>query len=319
MIKVTNTGSDYTIELFGDIGESWFGDGWTFERFKNELNGITASILNIDVKSNGGDVFEAFAIHDAIKDMPVRVKVNIVGSSASAATIIAAAGDEVSITENSRYLVHNAQTFVAGNKEELAGAYEQLKSIDDQILNIYVKRTGKPKNELAELMKQERWMTASEAVSWGFVDRIIKHKIVNQITNIMTPEEIAALQSENEALKAKVLELEGKLSEIEIENELVIEEENEALVTAAITAGKIKAEAKESLLALGKTNQAAMKSIIENITVSAPRLVDVPKPTPPPAKVNTKEQFITNLKAGVYKNNRSQAAIDYKAAYGREL
>lgn len=92
MIRVINEANSATIELYGDIGASWFGDGWTFERFSNEVKSLPVSQLTIKVKSNGGDVFEAFAIHDAIKALPARVTVDIVGASASAATIIAAAG-----------------------------------------------------------------------------------------------------------------------------------------------------------------------------------------------------------------------------------
>ncbi len=317
MIKITNSGKEHTIELYGDIGQSFWSDGWTFERFKDELKGVSAPVINVKIKSNGGDVFEAFAIYDELRSMPARVVVDVVGSSASAATIIAAAGDEVRISENSRYLVHNAQSFVAGNKEALAEMYETLQSIDNQIINTYVKRTGKDRNVLAELMKEERWMTAEEALDWGFVDKIIKPvKITNSMEKFknLTEEEQAemdALKAENEALKAELEEMKAAKA---MEEEKQIEEE----VMAAITAGKIKAEVKDAFVAFGKTNREAMTATLAGFVVAAaPKpLAAVPQPKPVGASAySTKEEFDAAFKAGKFTNKVEEFEREYKRFY----
>ena len=296
MIRITNEATSATIELFGDIGASWFGDGWTFERFSNEVKNLPVSNLTIKVKSNGGDVFEAFAIHDAIKAMPSRVTVDIVGASASAATIIAAAGDLVRISENSRYLVHNAQTWTAGNKEDLMKDVAMLESVDNQIINTYIKRTGKSREQLADLMREERWMTAQEALDWGFVDEIIKEKkITNLIKNEMSEEEKAemeALKAENEALKAK-------LAEYEQAEQAKAEAEMEATIDNAITAGKITNEAKQTWVALAKVDRQQVLNAIETLPVVArsPILDMVIEPKNDQPK-ETKESIWNDFKSG---------------------
>lgn len=316
MIRVINEATSATVELYGDIGASWFGDGWTYERFSNEVKNLPVSQLTIKVKSNGGDVFEAFAIHDAIKALPARVTVDIVGASASAATIIAAAGDRVRISENSRYLVHNAQTWSAGNKEALQKDVEMLESIDAQIVNTYIKRTGKSKEQLETLMLQEKWMTAQEALEWGFVDEIIKEKkVTNLIKNEMTEEEkmeMEALKAENEALKAK-------LAEYEQAEQAKQEQEMEAEIDNAITAGKITAEAKQTWVALAKIDRSSVKAAIETLPVIARSpIMDEPVAPVAPVEKLTEEKFYANWKAKKYDNNAELYAKHYKEVFGRE-
>ena len=278
MIRITNKSNSALIEMHGEIGGGFFDEGWTLEKFNGKLEGLDVSNLTIELKSGGGDLLEAFAIYDSIKNMPTRVTVDIVGTSASAATVIASAADRIRISENSRYLVHNAQTFVQGNKEDIGDAYDTLKSLDNQILNIYVKRTGKSKNDLAELMKEEKLMTATDALAWGFVDEIIKNKIENNlIKNVMNEEEVAALQAENEALKAQVVELQEKLDEIEVSDAVALEEELEEEVTAAIEAGKIQAEQKDAWKNFGTMDKIAMRNAIGAINISEKSLKDVPE------------------------------------------
>lgn len=316
MIRVINEATSATVELYGDIGASWFGDGWTYERFSNEVKNLPVSQLTIKVKSNGGDVFEAFAIHDAIKALPARVTVDIVGASASAATIIAAAGDRVRISENSRYLVHNAQTWSAGNKEALQKDVEMLESIDAQIVNTYIKRTGKSKEQLEALMLQEKWMTAQEALEWGFVDEIIKEKkVTNLIKDQMTEEEkmeMEALKAENEALKAKLAEYEQAEAEKQ-------EKEMEEEINAAIEAGKIKADAKKTWIALAKIDRSSVKAAIETLPVIARSpIMDEPVTPVAPVEKLTEEKFYANWKAKKYDNNAELYAKDYKEVFGRE-
>lgn len=268
MIRVTND-SIYLIELFGQIGHSLFTDGWTLERFKNELANVQGGQVQIDIKSTGGDVFEAFAIYDAIRAIKARVTVRIIGASASAATIIAAAGDKVLITENSRYLVHEAQTFVQGSKDQLADSLELLESIDNQILDIYVKRTGKDRNVLAELMKKEKYMTAQEALEWGFVDEIIKQEVTNMKVKNITDEEAAVLIQENEQLKKQIEELTAKLDALQAEKAKAEEEQIEKEVEARIAEGKITTEVKNFWVNAYKTNREQAQKAIDAIKVIA--------------------------------------------------
>ena len=270
--------------------------------------------LTVELKSNGGDLLEAFAIHDAIKNLSSRVTVKIVGASASAATVIASGADIIEISENSRYLVHNAMTFVQGNKEELKDAYEQLASMDNQILNIYVKRTGKSKEVLSELMQQEKWLTAEDALDWGFVDKIILNKIDNKMAEETIAPVLEDLQAENEALKAKVEELQTKLDELNVEAEIKEEEEITAVVDNAIKQGKLKEEQKEAWINLGKLDNVSMTAAIDAIYVTPTSLTSVI--TDKVVNELTKDSFVEALKKGEYKNNTEKARIDFKKVYG---
>jgi ATP-dependent protease ClpP protease subunit len=285
MIRIINTAEELRIELMGDIGQSLWSDGWTLERFKAEVADNAAPRLVIDLKSLGGDVMEAYAIHDAIKAMPARVTVNIVGSSASAATIIAAAADEVTISENSRYLVHNARTWAEGTAEQLGQAYEMLRSIDEQIVNTYIKRTGKARAAIEELMKQERWMTAAEAVEWGFVDKIIKPIIENK----MTQEEIDALTAENEQLKAQIAELQKVIQEMQMEKEEIEAAEIEKELDEKVAEGRITNEVRAFWAAAYKQDRKAAQAAIAAIPV--PTLANVPKPSAPVNKAQAWEDY----------------------------
>lgn len=320
MIKITNKSDSALIQIFGDIGESFFTQGWTLEKFQNQIKGLEVSNLTIEMKSNGGDLLEAFAIYDTIRKLPARVTVDIIGASASAATIIASGGDKVRISENSRYLIHNARTDVEGNKEDLKDYYEQLASFDNQILDIYVKRTGQPKNVLAEIMKQEKWITAEEAKQLGFVDEIIKHKIENKMDkNLFTAaeqEEMDALLAENEELKATIAELEAKLAELEGEKEIAVEEEATAKIENAIATGKLKAEQKKAWINLYKIDKTATVDAIDAIHVT--KLANVIDSKAPVTGSMTKDQLLKNWRSNVYKNNSAQYAKDYEEVYGKK-
>ena len=322
MIRITNTADSAVIQINGDIGQSFWSDGWTLERFTDQVKGLSVSNIVLEINSMGGDLLEGFAIHDAIKMLPARVTAKIVASSASAATVIASAADRIEISENSRYLVHNAQTFVEGNKERLAEIYEQLASFDNQILDIYIKRTGKPRNEIAELMKQERWMSATEAVQWGFVDAIIQPQIKNKIKN-MTPEEQAqmdALTAENEQLKTQLQEAMDKLAEFDAAEEQKKEEEIDQTITQAIDEEKIDETVKDVYKNLGKQQgiealRTALAGIKAAANPTAP-LHNVPNTTAPSAPVMDKAKFVDNWRKGVYDNNKEQYAADFEIAYG---
>lgn len=326
MIKVINNADSATVQIFGDIGESFWSDGWTLEKFVNQIKGLEISNLTVELKSNGGDLMEGFAIYDAIKNLPARVTVKIVGASASAATVIASGADQVEISENSRYLVHNAMTFVEGNKEDLKEVYDQLSSFDNQILDIYVKRTGKPRAELADLMKQEKWMTAQEAMEWGFVDKIIKSKIENKMEEqkpkALTEDEQAemdALMAENESLKAQLAELQSQLDDIKAAEEAEEEKKIEEEVMDAIENGKIKAESKDYWIAFGKSDHVSMTGALEAINFTATAtLKDVVEDGAGATPEMTKDMFWSNYKSGKYSNNIELYKEDYKKAFGKE-
>lgn len=271
MIQVFNSADTAKILISGDIGNSFWGDGFTFADFKNQIQGDISNI-EIEIKSNGGDGLEALAIYDELKNTSARVKVKIVGSTASAGTIIAMGGDEIEIMPNSLWLIHRGSTVASGNVDDLEEALAFLDNFDNRLINIYQKRTGKRKTQILNLMKENRFMTAEEAVQWGFADRIIKSQkpILNKTDMDTTKlKEVLGVETD-EAIEAAVTNLVTRANELQevIDNhaaaeEQALAEEIETFVSDAITAGKITAETKDHFVALAKSDFAAVKTIID--------------------------------------------------------
>lgn len=117
--EITALKDETRLKIFGVIGQTTDGQGFMLADFLQATEGLTRGTLIIEMNSPGGNPNEAFAIHDAVKQLPIKVIGRIMGTAASACTIIAAACDEREIMENGSYLVHNASTWAAGKKEEL--------------------------------------------------------------------------------------------------------------------------------------------------------------------------------------------------------
>lgn len=164
--------------LYGAISsrESWWEDRVTpaaFNRELEELGDVPEIIVRIN--SGGGDVFAANAIYTRLKDHSAKITVKIDGWAASAATIIAMAGDTIKIARNGVFMIHDPamtvwDTFRAEDFEKMA---EELKVIKQSIVNTYTMKTGKPEQEISDLMAEEKWWTGDAAVENGFCDELM--------------------------------------------------------------------------------------------------------------------------------------------------
>ncbi len=174
--------------LYGAISsrESWWEDRVTpatFNRELAELGDVPEIVVRIN--SGGGDVFAANAIYTRLKDHEARITVKIDGWAASAATIIAMAGDTIKIARNGVFMIHDPamtvwDTFRAEDFEKMA---EELKVIKQSIVNTYAMKTGKPEQEIADLMAEEKWWTGDTAVENGFCDEIMFEESKTVIEN----------------------------------------------------------------------------------------------------------------------------------------
>jgi len=316
MITVTNSADTAKVLIAGDIGESFWGDGFTFANFKEQITGDYSNI-EIEIKSNGGDGFEALAIYDELKNSPARVKVKIVGATASAGTIIAMGGDEIEITENAGFLIHRGSTIAMGNIDDLEKAADMLEQFDNKLLNLYQKRTGKRKTQIENLMKEDRWLKATEAVEWGFADKIVKSKkqILNkaemdttkikEILKVETDEliESAVKVDELQAIVDQHTAAEAEARETEITN----------YVTDAVTAGKVTEAVKDSLINLAKTDFEAVKNIVE-AAKPAPLSNHVEEGQHEPAKM-TKSEATQIYNSWVAKNKAARMQVEQPDKY----
>ena len=161
------------LELNGTIAEeSWFDDDVTPQLFKDELNSGTGDIT-VWINSPGGDCVAAAQIYNMLSNYKGKVTVKIDGIAASAASVIAMAGDTVLVSPVSMLMIHNPATIAWGDHAEMQKAMDMLSEVKESIINAYVLKTGLSRPKLSHLMDAETWMDANKAVELGFADEIM--------------------------------------------------------------------------------------------------------------------------------------------------
>ena len=165
--------SERTLYLDGAIAEeSWFDDDVTPKLFKDELN-LGDGDITVWINSPGGDCVAAAQIYNMLKDYPGKVTVKIDGIAASAASVIAMAGDKTYMSPVSMMMIHNPSTIAMGDHAEMQKAIEMLDEVKESIINAYVLKTGLSRARLSHLMDAETWMNANTAIELGFADGLI--------------------------------------------------------------------------------------------------------------------------------------------------
>jgi ATP-dependent protease ClpP protease subunit len=168
-------GGQATIRIYGDIGESWWGDSVSAKSFSDELEELgNLSSIRLHLNSPGGDAFDGVAIMNVLRDHPADVTVTVDGLAASAASIIAMAGDTVVMGRGSQMMIHDAASYGFGNAAELRKAAQVLDSISDSMAAVYAERAGGTTAEWREVMAEETWYGAEEAVEAGLADEVRK-------------------------------------------------------------------------------------------------------------------------------------------------
>lgn len=166
------------ILLYGQIAsqQSWWSDRVTPALFNQELAALgDVEEIVVRINSGGGDVFAANAIYTRLKDHNAHITVKVDGWAASAATIIAMAGDTIKIASNGVFMIHDPamtvyDTFKAEDFEKMA---QELRVIKQSIVNTYAAKTGKEPQEIEDLMAEETWWTGDAAVENGFCDELM--------------------------------------------------------------------------------------------------------------------------------------------------
>ena len=129
--------------------------------------------LIVNVSSGGGDVFAASEIYTMLRDSGKKVTVNIQGLAASAASVISMAGDTVRISPTAQIMIHKASNGIQGNADGMSHNANVLDGIDKSIAAAYVAKTGMKESDLIQMMSNETWLTAKDAVDKGFADEIM--------------------------------------------------------------------------------------------------------------------------------------------------
>jgi ATP-dependent Clp endopeptidase proteolytic subunit ClpP len=156
------------VYIFDEIGAY----GLNAQSFIEEIKAYKDRPMNIHINCVGGDVFDGMAIYNIIKKRTAETTVYIEGIAASMGSVIALAADNVVMAENSLFMIHNAWGGAMGESKELKKTANLLEKISNEIADIYIKKTKLPYDRVKEMMDEETWLNADEALELGFIDSI---------------------------------------------------------------------------------------------------------------------------------------------------
>lgn len=165
-----------TLRLEGPIDEeSFWGDEITPQMFRDELNAGEGDVT-VWINSPGGNVFAAAEIYTMLKDYKGSITVKIDAIAASAASVVAMAGDTVQMSPVAMLMINDPSTVAMGNTKDMEKAIEVLNEVKESIINAYASKSGLSHARIANLMSNETWMNAKKAVELGFADEILFSK-----------------------------------------------------------------------------------------------------------------------------------------------
>lgn len=157
------------LSIFDDIGAF----GVSAKSFLNDLASAQGDSVRVEINSPGGDVFAGLAIYNGLRNSGKKVNVRVLGLAASAASLVAMAGDTIEMPENSFMMVHNPWGFAMGGASDMRDTADMLDKLGVSLASTYAKRTGKSAEEITALLDAETWMSAAEAVDAGFATAVI--------------------------------------------------------------------------------------------------------------------------------------------------
>jgi ATP-dependent Clp protease protease subunit len=168
-VAKARSGGAANIGIYSEIGEF----GISAKDFNASLIALgRPTELHISISSNGGDVSQGFAIYNMLARHPAKKIVTVEGLAASMASVIAMAGDEIIMPSNSMLMIHNPWGGVVGDADQIDSFGDAIRKMQEQIVDTYAKRSKLPKEQVAEMMNAETWLTAQEAVDFGLADRV---------------------------------------------------------------------------------------------------------------------------------------------------
>jgi len=171
-IKAANS-TDNTISIFDVIGSDYWGEGVTANRIAGALRSMNGEDVTVSINSPGGDMFEGLAIYNQLREYSGKVTVKVLGIAASAASIIAMAGDEVQIGRGAFLMIHNCWVVAVGNRLDLARAAQDMEPFDRAMQDIYSARSGLDAETVSAMMDNETYIGGNDAVEKGFADRLL--------------------------------------------------------------------------------------------------------------------------------------------------
>ncbi|HFK1518213.1 TPA: head maturation protease, ClpP-related [Bacillus cereus] len=192
--------NEYKLTVYGSIG-GWFSEN-NGEAVRRKIQDVKAEKIHVHINSGGGSAFDGVAICNQLKQHSAEIIVHIDGWAASAASVIAMAGDKIIMPSNTMMMIHQASTFEYGNADLFEKTARDLRKIDSALAASYKKRFVGTDEELKQLLKDETWLTAEEAVALGLADEIADEI---EIDDTQEDEEVEVVENFKEDLVAKYM------------------------------------------------------------------------------------------------------------------
>lgn len=165
---------DNVITMFDIIGEDyWSGGGVTAKKVAAQLRAIGDRPVEVQINSPGGDMFEGIATYNVLREHSQPITVKVMGMAASAASIIAMAGDTIEIGAASFVMIHNCWVVAVGNRHDMRETADWLEPFDQAMVDLYAHRTGQDAKTVAKWMDAETFMSGSQAIERGFADALL--------------------------------------------------------------------------------------------------------------------------------------------------
>ncbi len=170
VIPQANATSEAEVSIFDEIG-FWGINATDFKKDWDKVKNLKN--IKITINSPGGSVFDGMAIYNMISDVREKVTVEVDGLAASISSIIAMAGKKLVMREGTFLMIHNPWTMMAGGSDDLRKEADVLDKIKDQLVGIYQNKTNLKASDIEAMMKEETWMTPTEARAMGFADEVV--------------------------------------------------------------------------------------------------------------------------------------------------
>lgn len=218
-----------TLNIYDTIGSDGWGGGITVASIEEQLAECNNKPLNIYINSNGGEVFEGFAIYNILKRYEGYKNVYIDGIAASIASVIALAGDKITMSKASMMMIHNASGVCIGNAEEMKKVVNALEQINEVIRDVYKSRVNISDEELIDMMDNETFLTANQCVEYGFADEIVGEDEKKTLEDVMNSMQNLKDELEKKIQLFKDINSIGLNTDTQVGNEAIVDDEGTVL------------------------------------------------------------------------------------------
>lgn len=166
-----------TLSIFDYIGDDGDGGGVSAKRVAGALRALAGQDIVVEINSPGGNYFDGVAIYNLLRRHDGNVEVQVLGQAASAASVIAMAGDTISMALNSEIMIHEARGLFFGTKSEMADAMEVLGHIDQSMVETYAARSGRPAADFSAMIAgKDVYFRGREAIEAGLADQLLERE-----------------------------------------------------------------------------------------------------------------------------------------------